>query len=71
MNDWSIEETDEPFVADHRNFYKVEKWSKDGQRVERMLFAGNSLDRTREFLMPRLGAPAPRALYDSPAFACA
>jgi hypothetical protein len=40
VNDWSIEETDEALVADHRNFYKVEKRSKDGQWVERMLFAG-------------------------------
>ena len=27
-------------VADRRNYYKVEKWSRDGQRVEEMLFAG-------------------------------
>ena len=44
----SDEETDEPMIADHRNFYKVEQWSRDGQRIERMLFAGNSLDRARE-----------------------
>jgi len=36
VNDWSIEETDEPLLADHRNFYKLENWSKDGQRVERI-----------------------------------
>ena len=42
-NDWSAEETDDPLYADRRNFYKVEKWSRDGQRVEEMLFAGNSL----------------------------
>jgi hypothetical protein len=30
----SHEETNEPLLADHRNFYKVEKWSRDGQRVE-------------------------------------
>jgi len=35
-------------IADHRNFYKVERRSRDGQRIERMLFAGNSLDRARE-----------------------
>ena len=46
MNDWSNEETEEPLLADHRNYYKVEKWSRDGQ--QRMLFAGNSLDRARE-----------------------
>ena len=32
-----------PLHADRRNFYKVEKWSRDGQRVEELLFAGNSL----------------------------
>jgi hypothetical protein len=48
MSDWSNEETDEPLIADHRNFYKVEKWTKDGARVERMLYAGSSLDKARE-----------------------
>jgi hypothetical protein len=42
-DDWSHEETDDPLYADRRDFYKVEKWSRDGQRVEEMLFAGNSL----------------------------
>ena len=42
-DDWSAEETDDPLHADRRNFYKVEKWSRDRQRVEEMLFAGNSL----------------------------
>ena len=42
-DDWSPEETDDPLHADRRNFYKVEKWSRDGHRVEEMLFAGNSL----------------------------
>ena len=42
---WSHEETDDPLHADRRNFYKVEKWSRDGQHVEEMLFAGNSLDK--------------------------
>jgi hypothetical protein len=31
-----------------QNRYKGERWTHDGQRVERMLFAGNSLDRARE-----------------------
>jgi hypothetical protein len=44
---WSDEETKEPLLADHRNFYKVEKWTKDG-RVERMLYAGSNLDKARE-----------------------
>ena len=33
IEDWSHEETDDP----------LEKWSRDGQRFEEMLFAGNSL----------------------------
>jgi len=28
MGNWSDEETTEPLIADHRNFYKVEKWTK-------------------------------------------
>jgi hypothetical protein len=40
------EETDEPLLADHRNYYKVEKWTKHG-RVERMLYAGSNLGRAQ------------------------
>ena len=46
-NDWSDEETDNPLRADDRNFYKVEKWSKDGLHVEAMIYAGNNLDKAR------------------------
>jgi hypothetical protein len=45
-DEWSDEETTEPLLADHQNFYKVEKWTKAG-RVERMPYAGNNLDRAR------------------------
>lgn len=44
---WSDEQTDNPLRADDRNFYKVEKWSKDGMKIERMLYAGN-LDKARD-----------------------
>jgi hypothetical protein len=27
---WSEEQTDDPHYADQRNFYKVERWSRDG-----------------------------------------
>jgi hypothetical protein len=47
MNDRSDEETDDPLYADRRNFYKVEKWSRDGLRVELVLYAGNNLDKAR------------------------
>jgi hypothetical protein len=43
----SHEETDDPLYADRRNFYKVEKWSRDGLRVELVLYAGNNLDKAR------------------------
>jgi len=41
------EETTDPLVSDVRNFYKVEKWSRDGLRVELMLYAGSSHDKAR------------------------
>ena len=44
----SAEETNEPLIADHRNFYKVEKWTKDGTKVDHMLHAGGKLDKARE-----------------------
>jgi hypothetical protein len=40
VTDWSEEETDNPPYADDRNFYKVEKWTKDGTVVDRMVYAG-------------------------------
>jgi hypothetical protein len=44
------EETDDPLVADRRNCFKVELWTRDGLQIERLLFAGNSLDTAREVL---------------------
>jgi len=41
------EETDSPTYADDRNFYKVEKWTKDGTKVDSLVYAGNSLGRAR------------------------
>ena len=29
---------DEPRIVDHRNFYRVEKWSRAGLHIEEMLF---------------------------------
>jgi hypothetical protein len=42
MDDWSDEETDDPAYAD-----QVEKRSRDGLRVELMLYAGNNLEKAR------------------------
>jgi hypothetical protein len=44
----SDEEANDPLIADHRNFYKVEKWTKDGSKIDHMLYAGNNLDKARE-----------------------
>ena len=42
------EETDNPLYADDRNFYKVEKWTRDDTKVDRLLYAGNNLKKARE-----------------------
>jgi hypothetical protein len=47
-DDWSNEETDDPIYADERNFYMVEKLTKDGKQVDRLLYASNNLDKARE-----------------------
>ena len=47
MNDWSDDEINDPLVADVRNLYKVEKWTRDGTKVDSLLYAGNSLGRAR------------------------
>jgi hypothetical protein len=59
MNTWSDEETDDPTNADRRNFYKVEKWSRDGQRVVSLLFAGSSLDKAHR-IFDRMTKQRPR-----------
>ncbi|MGC1359422.1 MAG: hypothetical protein WA851_27215 [Xanthobacteraceae bacterium] len=49
-NLWSEppEETSNPLLADELNYYKVEKWTKDGTKIDRLLYAGNNLDKARE-----------------------
>ena len=41
VSDWSDEESDNPLLADERDFSKVEKWTKDGAKVDRLLYAAN------------------------------
>jgi hypothetical protein len=50
VNNWSDEQTDEPLYADDRNFYKVEAWSREGMRIDALLYAGSNLDKAREIL---------------------
>jgi hypothetical protein len=42
------EETDNPLLADNRNYCKVEKWTRDGTKIDRMLYAGSSLRKAQE-----------------------
>jgi hypothetical protein len=42
------EETHDPLYTDDRMFYKVEQWTRDGMRVERLLYAGNSLAKAED-----------------------
>jgi hypothetical protein len=37
-----------PCYADDRNFYKLEKWTRDGTKVDQLLYAGNNLDFSRK-----------------------
>jgi len=46
--DLSDEETSHPLKADALNLYKVEKWTKDSTKVDRMIYAGSDLDKARE-----------------------
>jgi hypothetical protein len=47
-DDWSHEETDDPLHADRRNFYKVEKWSRDGQRMRNCCSLGTLKSRSSQ-----------------------
>jgi hypothetical protein len=47
-DDWSEEETEDPLVADARNFYKVEKWMRDETKVDSLLYAGSNLDKAQD-----------------------
>jgi hypothetical protein len=45
------EETNDPLVADVRNFYKVEKWTRDGMKVDSLLYAAIILARRARYSM--------------------
>ena len=62
---WSHEQTDDPNYADARNFYKVERWTKDGLHVAGMLYAGNDLERARSIFAAGIKRSATSA-FDNP-----
>jgi hypothetical protein len=55
MTNLPDDEADNPLFADERNFYKVEKWTKDGSKVDRMLYGGSSLDKARQIFDEAIG----------------
>jgi hypothetical protein len=44
---FAAETTTDSDCANQRNFFKVELWTKDDQRVARLLHAGNRIDAAR------------------------
>ena len=50
------EETTDSFVADRRNFFKVELWTRDGLHMGQLLFAGYILDKARAVFAASLGS---------------
>ena len=59
MSDMSDEETDNPVYADERDFFKVEKWTVDGLRVDSLLYAGNNLGKARDVFRKPLDSRSP------------
>jgi hypothetical protein len=49
------EETDDPLLADRRNFFKVELWTRDGLQIERCCLRATAWIRRA-----RCSAPSPR-----------
>jgi hypothetical protein len=45
MMENSDEETNDPLYV---IFYKVEKWTRDGAKVDSLLYTGNNLDKARD-----------------------
>ena len=50
---------------DHRNYYKVEKWTKDGAKIERMLYAGSNLDKAQAIFAPPSSMAAHQAYHSA------
>jgi hypothetical protein len=59
----SAEETDDPTYADERNFFKVEKWTRNDLHVEVMLHAGSSIEKARA-VFNKITMQRPRGRYN-------
>jgi hypothetical protein len=56
--DWSDEETFDPLKADDRNFYKLEKWTRDGQGSRPHALCRQQPQASARNLRQGCGAPA-------------
>jgi hypothetical protein len=56
------EETDDPTYADERNFFKVERWTRNDLHVEAMLHAGSSIETARA-VFNKITMQRPRGRY--------
>ena len=59
-NNQAYDSRDERFVRRReRDFYKVEKWTMDGLRVDSLLYAGNNLGKARDVFRKALDSRPP------------
>jgi hypothetical protein len=65
--DLDHEDTTDPLVVDVRNLYKVEKWTRDGTKVDSLLYAAKNLSRYPTATQPTVQRPAIRVLSPPPA----
>ena len=63
--DLTEEETGNPSCADDRNFYKLEKWTNDGTKVDRLLYAGNELGKAQDLFAKPINHRPQRKTDDS------
>jgi hypothetical protein len=67
MSNRPDQETYDPLYADRRNFYMVEKWTRDGTKVDSLLYAGNSLGRARSIFECAIKTPPTDQIDQPPA----
>jgi hypothetical protein len=51
-------------LADRRNFHKVAKWTKEGQHIKEMLFAGDDLEKAKRIFERFIKKRAEVETYD-------
>jgi hypothetical protein len=62
-------QTDRPSVADLHAYFKVELWTKDGCKIQRMLWAGNGIEKARSIFKEAVKR-RPRGRYTIRQYTC-